>query len=286
MKKMLNIIAALTAVSISMSTASVAAIAAASIDDNVSDSNTLENSYDINDEDYRRKVDSLGEKIAYEEEFTSYLNEVKKSLINGDIEDCAVTHVYNAANNENVVGVNSRVYIVESIVPDTGKKARQFEKIVYYWGESASDEYSYGFSNADEVFGKYSADEMNVYLEEENLKANIVNASNGNTTKTVVHYDDTSEENVVATFLALNEKFGAELLAYPPEMENIEIFYDVSMLGDANKDGEINVRDAALIAKSLSQGEAASLPKWADYNRDGNINVRDCAAIAQDLADC
>ncbi|MGN0613676.1 MAG: dockerin type I repeat-containing protein, partial [Porcipelethomonas sp.] len=57
-----------------------------------------------------------------------------------------------------------------------------------------------------------------------------------------------------------------------------------AVIGDANQDGKLNVRDAAFIAQKLAQGKSGELPKAADYNEDGNINVRDAAAIAKFLA--
>lgn len=276
MKKMLNIIAALTAVSISMSTAGIAAIAATPTDENVSNSNTLENGYDINNEGYRKKVDSLGEKIAHEEEFVAYLN----SRFN-ETEDSAIVHVYNVPENETSDGINN-LYIIESIVPGTNKKARKFEQMIYYWGKSDFDTLSYGFLNYDEVFLKYSVDEMNAFLEEENLKAKIVENSNG---YNVVYYSDTSEENVVSTFLALNKKFGADVLGLSPNMEYFETFYDGALLlGDANEDGELNVRDCAFIASKLAKELINELPGYSNYNGDGIIDVRDVAALAKELA--
>lgn len=56
------------------------------------------------------------------------------------------------------------------------------------------------------------------------------------------------------------------------------------MLGDANGDGIVNVRDAAYIATMLAKGKEDSLPEEADYNGDGQKNVRDAAAIATALA--
>lgn len=54
--------------------------------------------------------------------------------------------------------------------------------------------------------------------------------------------------------------------------------------GDANRDGKVNVRDAAFIALMLAQGKENELPACADYNEDNKINVRDAAAIAKFLA--
>ncbi len=55
-------------------------------------------------------------------------------------------------------------------------------------------------------------------------------------------------------------------------------------LGDANHDGNVNVRDAAYIAHYLANRENYLLPEEADYNQDGSINVRDAAAIANAIA--
>ena len=53
------------------------------------------------------------------------------------------------------------------------------------------------------------------------------------------------------------------------------------LLGDVNRDGVMNVRDCATIARKLAEDKADELsPETADYNGDGIINVRDAAAIA------
>jgi|GEM_PF-5609764 len=54
--------------------------------------------------------------------------------------------------------------------------------------------------------------------------------------------------------------------------------------GDANGDGKLTIRDAALIARSAAKGTLADLPEAADYNGDGTVNARDAAAIARVLA--
>ena len=53
------------------------------------------------------------------------------------------------------------------------------------------------------------------------------------------------------------------------------------ILGDANLDGVLNVRDAAFISNKLSQGKGAQLPSNSDYNQDNKINIRDAASIAK-----
>lgn len=57
------------------------------------------------------------------------------------------------------------------------------------------------------------------------------------------------------------------------------------LLGDANCDGIVNVRDCALIASKLSVNLVSELPAHSDYTQDGEINVRDAAAIARLLAE-
>ena len=54
--------------------------------------------------------------------------------------------------------------------------------------------------------------------------------------------------------------------------------------GDANNDGAVNIRDAALIASKLSVSKSDELSPAADYNRDGSINIRDAASLAASLA--
>ena len=56
------------------------------------------------------------------------------------------------------------------------------------------------------------------------------------------------------------------------------------LFGDANLDGNVNIRDAAYIASMLSKGSGEKLPKAADYNKDGINNIRDAAGIAKMLA--
>ena len=56
-------------------------------------------------------------------------------------------------------------------------------------------------------------------------------------------------------------------------------------LGDANKDGKVDIRDAAHIAQILAKKKSGELDKTvADYNKDGKVNIRDAAAIAKYLS--
>lgn len=69
-------------------------------------------------------------------------------------------------------------------------------------------------------------------------------------------------------------------------MKYSPITYNNYVLGDANNDGKVNVRDAAFIASSIAKGIQISPIEnpAADYNLDGKVNVRDAAAIASSLS--
>lgn len=54
--------------------------------------------------------------------------------------------------------------------------------------------------------------------------------------------------------------------------------------GDANDDGEIDIRDAAFIAQKIAGKRADQLGESADYNQDGKRDIRDAAAIAKNVA--
>ena len=76
----------------------------------------------------------------------------------------------------------------------------------------------------------------------------------------------------------------AQKYAETHNLKFVEISVDGTLLGDANNDGYVNVRDAAYIARALSEGKDSELPKNADFNEDGDVNVRDAASIARFLA--
>ena len=55
------------------------------------------------------------------------------------------------------------------------------------------------------------------------------------------------------------------------------------VLGDANHDDKVNVRDCAFIATAVATKTTDSLPASADFNEDGYKNIRDAAAIAHSI---
>ncbi len=60
--------------------------------------------------------------------------------------------------------------------------------------------------------------------------------------------------------------------------------YQPKVIGDANDDGKLNIRDAAFIAIMCASGTRDKIPSWADFNGDGQLNIRDAAAIAIAMA--
>ncbi len=74
------------------------------------------------------------------------------------------------------------------------------------------------------------------------------------------------------------ETHGYEFKVITADME------ESKLVGDANEDGLLNVRDCAFIALMLAQGKVDNIPIIADYTVDDKINVRDAAAIAKYLS--
>ena len=61
---------------------------------------------------------------------------------------------------------------------------------------------------------------------------------------------------------------------------------ELQIIGDVNDDHIINARDCSMIARVLADKRLLALDNRADYNRDGKIDVRDAAAIAIYIANC
>lgn len=63
---------------------------------------------------------------------------------------------------------------------------------------------------------------------------------------------------------------------------------ETHLIGDANQDGKINVRDCATIARAMAEkskySELIKCEICADYNGDGAVNVRDAAQLANAIA--
>lgn len=56
--------------------------------------------------------------------------------------------------------------------------------------------------------------------------------------------------------------------------------------GDANTDGELDIKDVTTIQKYIGELEAFNNIQWylEDYNRDGVVNIKDVTAIQNFVA--
>jgi len=68
------------------------------------------------------------------------------------------------------------------------------------------------------------------------------------------------------------------------DYDEIQI-YTNTVIGDADKDKEVNVRDCSFIAGRLAKGNFDELPISADFNKDRSVNIRDASAIAKWLTE-
>ncbi|MGN0613836.1 MAG: dockerin type I domain-containing protein [Porcipelethomonas sp.] len=128
---------------------------------------------------------------------------------------------------------------------------------------------SSGGTSSEGILGIYdSAESMRVDFE--TLEVSIASDAAPGTypiSITLGEFDGTDEDSEIAVFngsVTIKDKY--------------------FIYGDANADGNLDVRDAAYISRCLAEGRGTELPQAADYNRDGAVNVRDAAAIAQYLA--
>ena len=71
--------------------------------------------------------------------------------------------------------------------------------------------------------------------------------------------------------------------AYAEETDGEYINGAEDIRGDANRNGELEIRDAAMIAKAIKCDTIDSLPPCADWDGNGVINVRDVSGIAKYL---
>ena len=131
---------------------------------------------------------------------------------------------------------------------------------------------------------------INEFISEKNISASVslqsVESDNGELKDVVMiniyrlsNYGDAeeSEVNTIKEFMAKNNIDESCVVFMIFEGQE-------PILGDANGDGTLNIRDCAEIAKFTAQGKTDSLPDTTDYNKDGKKNVRDAAAISKDLA--
>ena len=69
------------------------------------------------------------------------------------------------------------------------------------------------------------------------------------------------------------------------KMHNIAVEYvSEYILGDANGDCEVNIRDVTLILQCIAEWNVSIDKHNADVNRDGSVNIRDVTMVLQHIA--
>jgi len=180
------------------------------------------------------------------------------------------------------------------------------ENFIAIFGEDATEE-SILTTVANEVYGEKPEGETWSAEELANVKAKIAAQAELAGTSLPEDFSDALALTETAAIMLQNEESFTiteataeylELWESAITYDHVEVLYaddsaikDIIvnlpitvLLGDANADGNVNVRDAAFIASKLAKGEGESLPAQADFNEDGKINVRDAASLATTLA--
>ncbi len=147
------------------------------------------------------------------------------------------------------------------------------------WTAEELEEVAVKFQNKAKLAG--ATEDMNVV---DAVALMIKNEAAMNLSESTAAKFDLWVNSITYTNMAVLAEEGTEAATYVEGKALLGLKSSVDLLGDANLDGEVNVRDCAAIAKALAKGEADTLPACADYNQDGEVSVRDAAALARVLA--
>lgn len=147
------------------------------------------------------------------------------------------------------------------------------------WTAEELEEVAVKFQNKAKLAG--ATEDMNVV---DAVALMIKNEAAMNLSESTAAKFDLWVNSITYTNMTALAEEGTEAATYIEGKALLGLKSSVALLGDANLDGEVNVRDCAAIAKALAKGEADTLPACADYNEDGEISVRDAAALARALA--
>ncbi len=136
---------------------------------------------------------------------------------------------------------------------------------------------------SDDTFGYAVTDEEDFYSDKM-----YITDENGNIVDVDISGDVTPSEAY-----EINGNGEVDVMLLIDGFETITFTMNVGIRGDANNDGICNIRDAAYIAKFLSNktdeeydGFLESIAGYcSDFNDDDYVSVRDAAAIAKNLAE-
>ncbi len=232
--------------------------------------------YEIDNEEYREMIDSLHHRVAYDEEFTSFLNSLIAEPPEGyNISE--IKHVYSRLSETKL----SHIYYCDEeikVLPDY-RTARQITSLVVHWGSVHSDDAGF--------YEEHSIDELNAFLKENNLKAWF--EENPDYVEYNIFYDDdVTEEDLILTILKLNEVYGMEVYIellgfHTPYLYDISIktkFGIQTIAGDVNVDNVFSVADISKMTKYIVSAELYPIEDStalanADVNQDGIIDSVD-----------
>ncbi len=236
-------------------------------------------SYDIDNDAYRRYLNSLGDRLNQDFVDTTGFKYIYKLNNNKDF-------IYEIENQKIVFAYTRVAYEAKDSVNDI--EYRHFNDGEIYWT---------GIIYPDEL-----TEEINGFLKENNLKAEFVDVVDED--YSMIAYDiDITLEEIMDICVKLDSEYGLSLACLCQELfkpycdynltwdeacnmnnDNIQIEKTEAIAGDSNGDKILNVRDCTFIASKIAYGANSEIPQTADFNKDEKINVRDAAAIANFLA--
>ena len=238
-----------------------------------------------NNEGIYTGISDLKTTIAFEDDFINYYNEFygdKKYSVDdgsGNIKEVNVNqkliHVYKYGEQTKFDSHMGAVFEFEKVIG--GEKTTYFSI-----GEIILD--GMPLWNTCSVFKNSSIDALNSFLEENGYKALFI--ENENNLYQIV-YDDTSEENVIKTFLALSKKFDTGISCiHQVDEDPITNKPLLRIKGDADLSGMVDLVDLTTVAKYNLNNELYPLENEtayanADMNDDGAVNGVDTSALIE-----
>ncbi|MGN1481710.1 dockerin type I domain-containing protein [Porcipelethomonas sp.] len=132
---------------------------------------------------------------------------------------------------------------------------------------------------------KIKLDKYFTYEESDNYDDILLDGdASSNETNNKLNYNEMSEEEKDEIILYYTKiEYSLQQLGNDFKMLDSRMDFDIGYkaVGEANNDGNLDIRDASFIAQKLASGKADELPDTADFNSDGKTDVRDAALIAQ-----
>ncbi len=225
-------------------------------------------------------------------ELIDYVSSYYQPIIRSETVDGVTTYTVSVAYAVKNPG-DKRVVAAKKYSKDFMKKLNEEKLISAFYDFGAVYEFAQCFNGAILYSLEADIDLINNYIDEHNIDCTIKKDDD----YYQLEFKDgtkmaerllTTGDIYEATSIKPNYVWGTLDLYFDVDLygkNSLEEISDVTNLtGDANGDGEFNIRDAAFIAIACAKGKYEDIPEWADYNGDGERNIRDAAAIAMYLA--